>query len=108
MAIGCCEVCDAQNVPGSIGGSPVATDVFFCFLCQGDEFDPYSEAEIEEPCPDCSGDGGHAYPVDINRFDGSLIECWSRCDTCDATGSVFEQPQLITADDLAEMCGDHQ
>lgn len=107
MAIGNCDCCDRRNVPGHVvncHGEP-----FACYICQGDDdADPYSEAEIEEPCPDCGGDGGHAYPVDINRFDGSLIERWSRCDTCDATGSVFEQPQLITAEDLAEMCGDAQ
>lgn len=44
MAIGCCDACDAQDVPGSRCGSDVCTDGFFCFLCQGDEFDPYEEA----------------------------------------------------------------
>jgi hypothetical protein len=40
------------------------------------------------PCPSCGGDKGHAYPVDINPFDGSLIEHWYPCEACEATGEI--------------------
>ncbi len=44
MAIICCDICDAQDVPGTrsvnFPGEPTV-----CYLCQGDEFDPYYEME---------------------------------------------------------------
>jgi DnaJ-class molecular chaperone len=74
---------------------------FACYLCQGDDVDPY--CELEEACDECGGDGGHAYPVDIDRRDGSLIEHWRTCDACEATGSVPILCQPIGMDDLAEI-----
>lgn len=50
--IACCDNCDAQNVPGSHyeGGTDRAygSDTSQCFVCQGDEFDPYGEMD-EQP-----------------------------------------------------------
>lgn len=40
------------------------------------------------PCPACGGDKGHAYPRDIDRRDGSLIEGWEPCIACGAEGEV--------------------
>lgn len=78
MATGCCEICDAQNVPGSIG-SHDCPDGFFCFICQGDEFDPYCEMEID--CT-CDGEG---------------------CRDCSHTGRVVVETQPITLTDLEDM-----
>ena len=47
--IACCDNCGKENVPGShheaeyergLGG-----DTSQCFVCQGDDFDPYGETE---------------------------------------------------------------
>ena len=38
------------------------------------------------PCPECGGDKGHDVPYDIDRRDGSTIDCWQPCVACDATG----------------------
>lgn len=52
------------------------------------------------PCPACMGDKGHAYPVDIDRRDGSLIEAWADCVTCDATGDVEIELEPVELEDL--------
>ena len=56
MAIGNCDCCDRSNVPGYVVNCP--GEPFACYLCQGDDADPYSETEIEQACPDCGGDRG--------------------------------------------------
>lgn len=53
-------------------------------------------------CPACHGEGGHSYPVDINRFDGSVIEHTSMCLECQGSGSVEEEVQPRTLDDLEQ------
>ncbi len=53
-------------------------------------------------CPACHGDGGHSYPVDINRFDGSVIERTTLCETCQGSGSVEEEVQPRTLNDLEQ------
>jgi hypothetical protein len=51
-------------------------------------------------CPACGGDKGHAYPVDIDRRDGSLIERWQHCERCSAKGEIEIELKLITMEDL--------
>jgi hypothetical protein len=80
MSIGCCDACDAQNVPGSHCGSDACTDGFFCFLCQGDEFDPYCEIEID--CTMCDGAG---------------------CHICQRTGKLYVVTEPVTLNDLNEI-----
>jgi len=80
MALGCCEICDAQDVPGSRCGSDVCTDGFFCFLCQGDEFDPYGEIEVD--CQTCDGAG---------------------CHDCGRSGKVTIETEPVTLDDHEEI-----
>lgn len=53
-------------------------------------------------CPACHGEGGHSYPVDIDRRDGSLIESHSICRECDGSGSVEEEVQPRTLSDLEQ------
>jgi hypothetical protein len=97
MPIGNCDCCDRRNVPGRVvrecPGEP-----FACYVCQGDDVDPY--CELEEPCDVCRGDGGHAYPVDIDRRDGSLMEHWRTCDACGGHGAIAIETQPIEMDDL--------
>lgn len=51
-------------------------------------------------CRVCGGDGGFAYPVDLCRSTGALIEGWDRCSACVGTGGMSEEE---AADfDLAE------
>jgi hypothetical protein len=102
VAIGTCECCDRTNVPGSVVNCP--GEPFACYLCQSDDVDPY--CELEEACDQCGGDAGHAYPVDIDRRDGSLIERWSPCAACGATGAVPIMCEPIRMDDLEEIHGD--
>ena len=58
------------------------------------------------PCPSCGGDKGHAYPVDIDRRDGSLIERWEMCRVCwddyrqEPTGEVEEEDEPIELEDI--------
>jgi hypothetical protein len=44
MALICCDLCNAKRAPGTIAyrfpGKPKV-----CFICQGDEFDPYGELD---------------------------------------------------------------
>lgn len=54
------------------------------------------------PCPACGGDRGWAYPVDIDRRDGSLIERWEDCRYCDENGEVEVELEPIELDDLDE------
>jgi hypothetical protein len=56
-----------------------------------------------EPCPCCGGDSGHAYPIDICRVTGALIEGWDDCRYCGATGSVEEDVVLIDFEDLDDI-----
>ena len=44
--IGSCDVCTAQNVPVSKGLAAGGVETVSCYLCSGDEFDPYGEMEI--------------------------------------------------------------
>lgn len=62
---------------------------------------PYCVAIIE-CCQECGGDGGHAVPVDINRFHGGLIERWDRCCACDGTGEIELETVPVTLDDHLE------
>jgi hypothetical protein len=55
-----------------------------------------------EPCPACRGDKGHAYPIDIDRRDGSLIEGWQDCSTCGAEGEIEVELEPIELDDLVD------
>lgn len=87
MAIGCCDACDAQDVPGSRCGSDACTDGFFCFLCQGDEFDPYCEM-VEVECSACDGEGADDY---------------GRCEACHGTGGEWIATQPVTLADHAEI-----
>lgn len=57
---------------------------------------------IIEPCPACNGEGDHSYPVDINRFDGSVIERTSMCRECQGSGSVEVEPEPRTLNDLEQ------
>lgn len=43
--IGDCDACDAKAVPGACA-TGAGGEGFFCFLCRGDDRDPYG---IEEP-----------------------------------------------------------
>lgn len=43
MAIITCDICDKSNVPGSHHEGTYAGDVSQCYVCAGDEFDPYDE-----------------------------------------------------------------
>ena len=99
--IGNCDCCDRRDVPGSVVDCP--GEPFACYLCQSDDVDPY--CELEEPCDECRGDAGHAYPVDIDRRDGSLIEHWRPCAACEATGSVPIICEPIEMDDLDAIGG---
>jgi DnaJ-class molecular chaperone len=57
------------------------------------------------PCPACNGEGGHSWPVDINRFNGDVIEQTSICRVCDGTGEIEEEVEGIAdPDELDEAC----
>ncbi|MCA6114285.1 hypothetical protein J6524_04990 [Bradyrhizobium sp. WSM 1738] len=107
MAIGNCDCCDRMNVPGHVVNCP--GEPFACYICQGDDdADPYCEAEIEQPCPECKGDGGFEhFTGGYNHYNGEPHTRWSRCDACEGTGSVFEPAcPAASLDDLSERCGD--
>lgn len=53
-------------------------------------------------CPACGGDRGFAYPVDVCRVTGALIEGWDPCRFCDARGDIEELPVFRTLQDLEE------
>jgi hypothetical protein len=55
-------------------------------------------------CPACGGDKGHAYPVDIDRRDGSLIERWQHCEVCEATGEIEVELEPVELEDLEALC----
>lgn len=57
---------------------------------------------IIEACPACNGEGGHSWPVDINRFDGSVIERTAMCEECQGSGSVEVEPEPRTLNDLEQ------
>ena len=44
MALIRCDLCDAKCVPGTIA-SCIPGEPKVCFICQGDEFDPYGELD---------------------------------------------------------------
>jgi hypothetical protein len=49
--IACCDNCGKENVPGSHHEGTYVGDTTQCFICQGDEFDPYCEMDEPEPFP---------------------------------------------------------
>ena len=53
-------------------------------------------------CPDCHGEGGHPHVVGMNHYNGDIIERWTCCDTCEGSGSVEEEVQPRTLDDLEQ------
>lgn len=73
------------------------------------ERDPWGEPMPQtvsfriEPCPACRGDKGFAYPIDIDRRDGSLIEGWADCSTCGAEGEIEVELEPIELEDLADV-----
>jgi hypothetical protein len=44
-----CDNCGKQNVPGSSMTGTYLGDTTQCYVCRGDEFDPYGELEDDEP-----------------------------------------------------------
>ena len=78
MAIGNCDCCPRENVPGSVVNVP--GEPFACFICQGDpDPDPYGEIEID--C-ECDGEG---------------------CDACSGCGTVWIEARPVTLDDLDQI-----
>lgn len=56
-----CEWCGKQNVPGSTMTDAFIGDTTQCYVCRGDEFDPYCEMEepaAHEPFPSTAWHGG--------------------------------------------------
>lgn len=51
MAIGTCDICDKHNVPVSHGQDSTGCDVTQCYVCGGDEFDPYCEMDETNVVP---------------------------------------------------------
>jgi hypothetical protein len=58
---------------------------------------------IPVPCPKCNGDAGWEGPPSRWSTDG--IGPWYRCDACEGTGEIEEEPEGIAdADELDDAC----
>lgn len=54
-------------------------------------------------CPACHGDGGHEhFTGGYNHYNGEPHTRWTRCDACEGSGSVEEEVQPRTLDDLEQ------
>jgi DnaJ-class molecular chaperone len=53
-------------------------------------------------CPACHGDGGHEHVTGFDPFNGSERVRFTRCDVCDGSGSVEEEVQPRTLEDLEQ------
>jgi hypothetical protein len=54
-------------------------------------------------CPACQGEGGHEHVTGFDYVDGSERVRFTRCDVCEGTGSVEEEVQPRTLDDLEQI-----
>lgn len=46
--IACCDNCGKENVPGSHLSGTYVGDTSQCYVCRGDELDPYGEFEEDQ------------------------------------------------------------